>query len=135
MTPIPTCMRFSSRRDPHSTTIPSQEGNAMLDLLVRRGTLIDGTGAPSATADVGIGGGKIAAVGRVDEPARRTLDADGLWVTPGWVDVHTHYDGQVTWDPMLSPSCWHGVTTVVMGNCGVGFAPVRPGSHDYLIKL
>jgi N-acyl-D-aspartate/D-glutamate deacylase len=107
----------------------------MLDLLVRGGTLIDGTGRPRATGDVGLRGGKIAAVGRVDEPARRTIDADGLWVTPGWVDVHTHYDGQVTWDSLLTPSCWHGVTTVVMGNCGVGFAPVRPGSHDYLIKL
>ncbi len=107
----------------------------MLDLIVCGGTLIDGTGAPRATADLGIRGGKIVAVGRVDGPARRTLDADGLWVTPGWVDVHTHYDGQVTWDAMLSPSCWHGVTTVVMGNCGVGFAPVRPGSHEYLIKL
>ena len=107
----------------------------MLDLLVRGGTLIDGTGAPRATADVGIRGGRIVAVGRVDEPARRTIDADGLWVTPGWVDVHTHYDGQVTWDSLLTPSCWHGVTTVVMGNCGVGFAPVRPGSHEYLIKL
>jgi N-acyl-D-aspartate/D-glutamate deacylase len=107
----------------------------MLDLLVRGGTVIDGTGAPRAMSDVGIRGGKIVAVGRVDEPARRTLDADGLWVTPGWVDVHTHYDGQVTWDPLLTPSCWHGVTTVVMGNCGVGFAPVRPGSHEYLIKL
>jgi N-acyl-D-aspartate/D-glutamate deacylase len=107
----------------------------MLDLLVRGGTLIDGTGAPRATRDVGVRDGRIVAVGRVDEPARRTLDADGLWVTPGWVDVHTHYDGQVTWDSLLTPSCWHGVTTVVMGNCGVGFAPVRPGSHEYLIKL
>ncbi|MDH3686586.1 MAG: amidohydrolase family protein, partial [Myxococcales bacterium] len=69
------------------------------------------------------------------ESAQRELDADGLLVTPGWVDVHTHYDGQATWDDLLTPSCWHGVTTVVMGNCGVGFAPVRPGSHDYLIKL
>jgi N-acyl-D-aspartate/D-glutamate deacylase len=74
-------------------------------------------------------------VGRVSGAARREVDADGLLVTPGWVDVHTHYDGQATWDDLLSPSCWHGVTTVVMGNCGVGFAPVRPGSHDYLIKL
>jgi N-acyl-D-aspartate/D-glutamate deacylase len=107
----------------------------MLDLLVRGGTLIDGTGAPCATGDVGIRDGRIAAVGRIAEPARRTIDAGGLWVTPGWVDIHTHYDGQVTWDSLLTPSCWHGVTTVVMGNCGVGFAPVRPSSHEYLIKL
>src|SRR5436309_8806871 len=107
----------------------------MLDLLVRGGTLIDGTGAPRATGDVGIRGGKIAAVGRVDELARRTIDADGLWVTPGWVDIHTHYDGQATWDSLLSPSCWHGVTTIVMGNCGVGFAPVRPGDEGFLIAL
>ena len=107
----------------------------MLDLVLRGGILIDGTGAPARTADVGIREGRIVHVGRVDEPATRTLDADGLRVTPGWVDVHTHYDGQATWDALLTPSCWHGVTTVVMGNCGVGFAPVRPGSHDYLIRL
>jgi len=107
----------------------------MLDLAIRSGTVVDGSGGPSATADVGIRDGKVVAVGELDEPARRELDADGLLVTPGWVDVHTHYDGQATWDSLLTPSCWHGVTTVVMGNCGVGFAPVRPGAHDYLIKL
>ncbi len=107
----------------------------MLDLLVRGGTIVDGSGQPAAAGDVGIRDGRIVAVGRVDEPAREQLDADGLLVTPGWVDVHTHYDGQVTWDTLLTPSCWHGVTTVVMGNCGVGFAPVRPGAQEYLIKL
>jgi N-acyl-D-aspartate/D-glutamate deacylase len=107
----------------------------MLDLLIRGGTIVDGSGGAAFSGDVGIRGARIVSVGRVDESARRTLDADGLLVTPGWVDVHTHYDGQVTWDALLTPSCWHGVTTVVMGNCGVGFAPVRPGSHEYLIKL
>jgi N-acyl-D-aspartate/D-glutamate deacylase len=107
----------------------------MLDLIIRRGEVVDGTGAEARTADIGIADGRIVEVGRVSGATRRVVDADGLLVTPGWVDVHTHYDGQATWDDLLSPSCWHGVTTVVMGNCGVGFAPVRPGSHDYLIKL
>ncbi|HEU4427294.1 MAG TPA: amidohydrolase family protein, partial [Myxococcota bacterium] len=107
----------------------------MLDLVIRGGTIVDGSGGARFTGDVGVQGGRIAAVGRVDERGRRELDARGLLVTPGWVDVHTHYDGQATWDALISPSCWHGVTTVVMGNCGVGFAPVRPGTHDYLIKL
>jgi N-acyl-D-aspartate/D-glutamate deacylase len=105
------------------------------DLLIRGGTLIDGTGAPARTADVAVAGGRIVAVGRVSGFAKRTLDADGLTVTPGFVDIHTHYDGQVTWDAQLAPSSQHGVTTVVMGNCGVGFAPVRPDAHDFLIQL
>ena len=73
--------------------------------------------------------------GRVDGAAKRTIDADGLLVTPGFVDIHTHYDGQITWDPLLTPTCWHGVTTVVMGNCGVGFAPARRDSHAWLVGL
>jgi N-acyl-D-aspartate/D-glutamate deacylase len=107
----------------------------MHDLVIRGGTLIDGTGAPARTADVAVSEGRIREVGRVSGPARRTLDADGLAVTPGFVDIHTHYDGQATWDPLLAPSCYHGVTTLVMGNCGVGFAPVRPDQHDFLIAL
>ncbi len=105
------------------------------DLLIRGGTLVDGTGAPARSADVAIAGGRIVEVGRVSGTAARTLDAGGLTVTPGFVDIHTHYDGQVTWDSTLAPSSQHGVTTVVMGNCGVGFAPVRPDQHDFLIRL
>ena len=107
----------------------------MLDLVIRGGTIVDGTGDASFTGDVGVQGGRIVAVGKLAERGRRELDARGLLVTPGWVDVHTHYDGQATWDSLITPSCWHGVTTVVMGNCGVGFAPLRPGQNDYLIKL
>jgi N-acyl-D-amino-acid deacylase len=105
------------------------------DLLIRGGTLVDGTGAPARTADVAVQDGRIVEVGRITGAAKRTLEADGLTVTPGFVDIHTHYDGQVTWDSTLAPSSQHGVTTVVMGNCGVGFAPVRPGQHDFLIGL
>ena len=107
----------------------------MHDLVVRGGTVVDGTGAPSRTADVAITDGVITEVGRVTGEARQVVDADGALVTPGFVDVHTHYDGQATWDDQLSPSCWHGVTTVVMGNCGVGFAPVAPDRHEWLIGL
>ena len=105
------------------------------DVVVRGGTVIDGTGAPARQADVAIDGERISAIGRDVGDGRQTLDAGGLLVTPGWVDVHTHYDGQATWDSLLSPSCWHGVTTVVMGNCGVGFAPVAPDRHDWLVAL
>ncbi len=107
----------------------------MFDLLIKGGTLIDGTGAPARIADVAVADGTIVEVGKVDGAARDTIDADGLMVTPGWVDIHTHYDGQVTWDPLLTPSFWQGVTTAVMGNCGVGFAPAAPDSHEWLIGL
>jgi N-acyl-D-aspartate/D-glutamate deacylase len=107
----------------------------MHDLVVRGGTLIDGTGAAARSADVAVSDGRITEVGRVRGDARRTIDADGLAVTPGFVDIHTHYDGQATWDPQLAPSCFHGVTTLVMGNCGVGFAPVKPDQHGFLIEL
>lgn len=105
------------------------------DVIIRGGTVIDGTGQPGRTADVAISDGVIAAVGRVDEGGRREIDADGALVTPGFVDIHTHYDGQVTWDNQLQPSSTHGVTTALMGNCGMGFAPVRPTDHDQLIEL
>lgn len=107
----------------------------MLDLLIKGATVIDGTGAEPFVADVGVRDGRIVAVGQITEAARETVDAHGLWLTPGFVDIHTHYDGQVTWDANFTPSIYHGVTTLVMGNCGVGFAPVRPGHQDDLIKL
>jgi N-acyl-D-amino-acid deacylase len=105
------------------------------DLVIKGGTVVDGTGAPSRLADIAITDGRITEVGRVDGSARQVISADGALVTPGFVDIHTHYDGQITWDPLLTPSCWHGVTTVVMGNCGVGFAPASPDRHDWLIGL
>jgi N-acyl-D-aspartate/D-glutamate deacylase len=109
----------------------------MHDLVISAGLLVDGTGAAACAADVVIDGDLIV---EVCEPgtagrARRTVEADGLLVTPGFVDVHTHFDGQATWDPWLTPSSWHGVTTVVGGNCGVGFAPVRTGQEDWLVQL
>lgn len=107
----------------------------MLDIRITGGTIVDGTGGPSYVGDVGIKDGTIVAVGHVTEEASETIDAAGALVTPGWVDVHTHYDGQVTWDDVLEPSAANGVTTLVMGNCGVGFAPVRPDGHDSLIDL
>ena len=107
----------------------------MHDLLIQGGTVVDGSGATARTADVAVQGGLIAAVGHDLGPARQVVDARGLLVTPGFVDIHTHYDGQATWDASLTPSCWHGVTTAVFGNCGVGFAPVKPGARDYLINL
>ena len=105
------------------------------DMIIRGGTLVDGTGAPPRKGDIAINGDKIVAVGDVSGTAARELDATGMMVTPGWVDIHTHYDGQATWDPLMAPSSWHGVTTAVMGNCGVGFAPVRPDAHQFLIEL
>ena len=107
----------------------------MLDCLIKNGLVVDGTGQKPFLADVGIQAGRIAQIGNISEPAQETIDATGLWITPGFVDLHTHYDGQVTWDECFTPSVYHGVTTVVLGNCGVGFAPKRPGAEDDLVKL
>ena len=105
----------------------------MHDLVIRGGQVIDGTGTPARRADIAIDNGIITEVGDVKASGREEIDAAGALVAPGFVDIHTHYDGQVIWDPDISPSSWHGVTTIVMGNCGVGFAPVRPDRHDFLI--
>src|SRR6202790_3105311 len=105
------------------------------DLVVRGGTLVDGTGSDPFEADVAISEGKIVEVGRVLGNGREEIDARGKLVTPGFVDLHTHYDGQVNWDNALEPSSSHGVTTVLMGNCGIGFAPCRPSDHRRLIQL
>jgi N-acyl-D-amino-acid deacylase len=107
----------------------------MHDLVIRGGSIVDGSGDTAFTGDIAVEDGVITEVGRVGGPARRTIDGDGLTITPGFVDIHTHFDGQATWDPHLTPSCWHGVTTAILGNCGVGFAPVRPDDHQRLVEL
>jgi N-acyl-D-amino-acid deacylase len=107
----------------------------MHDLVIRGATLVDGTGAPAYPGDIAVEDGRIVEVGKVDGSAHRTINADGLLVTPGFVDIHTHYDGQATWDPHLTPSCWHGVTTAIFGNCGVGFAPVAQQDRQRLVEL
>ncbi|MFM8305113.1 MAG: N-acyl-D-amino-acid deacylase family protein [Actinomycetota bacterium] len=105
------------------------------DLVIRNGTVVDGTGAPPRVADVAVSGTRVIAVGEVDARGTREVDADGRLVTPGFVDIHTHLDAQLAWDPIASSSCWHGVTTIVVGNCGVTFAPVRPQDHGYLAAM
>ena len=107
----------------------------MHEISIRNGRIFDGTGVPEFTADIGIDGDRITAVGDDVGPGKREIDAVGKLVTPGWIDIHTHMDAQVSWDPNLDPSCYNGVTTVVMGNCGVGFAPVRPAERDWLLDL
>ena len=105
------------------------------DLVIRDGTVVDGSGGNPYIADIAVKGDRIVALGEVAGTGAEEIAAAGRIVTPGFVDVHTHYDGQITWENRLGPSSDHGVTTVVMGNCGVGFAPVRPGDHELVIKL
>ena len=105
------------------------------DLVIRGGTVVDGTGAAPMRADVAIDDERITAIGALDDRGRREIDADGAYITPGFVDVHTHLDAQVAWDPDATSSCWHGVTSVVLGNCGVAFAPVRKGEERWLAEL
>ena len=108
----------------------------MHDLLIRNGTVVDGTGRPSFVADVAVEGDRIVEVGNLGAgyPAWRSIDAEGRIVTPGFIDPHTHLDAQLFWDSLASPCCWHGITTVVVGNCGVTFAPVRPGDEERLAR-
>src|SRR3569833_3628925 len=115
---------------------PSRNRNrAMHVFVIRGGTIVAGTRTPATVGDVAIEGDRIAQDGGKAGPGKREVKADGRLVSPGWVDVHTHYDGQATWDPVLAPSSWHGVTTILFGNCGVGFAPVRPEHRNELIDL
>src|SRR3989440_2627877 len=106
----------------------------MLDLLIKNGSVIDGTGAPARRADIAVSNGKITGIGRISDAAKRTIDASDLVVAPGFIDPHTHYDAQICWDGALTPSSWHGVTTVVMGNCGVGIAPCKPAAREIAMR-
>ena len=105
------------------------------DLVIRGGTVVDGTGSEPKTADVAIDGDTVVAVGEVELSGAKEIDATGKLVTPGFVDIHTHLDAQLGWDPLGSSSCWHGVTSVVLGNCGVTFAPVKSGDQDFLAEM
>jgi N-acyl-D-aspartate/D-glutamate deacylase len=105
------------------------------DVLIKNGTVVDGTGREPVRADVAVEKDRIAAIGKLNGSAARVIDAEGAQVTPGFIDIHTHLDAQICWDPLATSPCWHGVTSVVMGNCGVTFAPCKPEDREYLAKL
>src|SRR5262249_56896020 len=123
-----------ARRAPRSWTWDEEREKTVLDVNIVGGSVVDGRGAARRRADVGIRDGHVVAIGDVDETAARTVDADGLVVAPGFVDIHTHYDAQAFWDPALTPSPLHGVTTIVGGNCGFTIAPLAAGEADYLMR-
>src|SRR5437016_1658415 len=114
--------------------MPLEEDSMAYDLLIKNGMVVDGTGAPARQADVAITGGAIAEIGRVSGGAATVIDADGLVVAPGFIDPHTHYDAQICWDGAVTPSSWHGVTSVIMGNCGVGIAPCKPKAREIAMR-
>ncbi len=105
------------------------------DLIIRNGRIIDGSGMPSFNGDVAVKDGKIAEVGRFSGTAGRVIDVDGLVISPGFIDNHTHYDAQILWDPLCTSTCWHGVTSIVMGNCGLAMAPAKPKDSDTLLRM
>ena len=126
--PGPRAHRVGTLREPSPYAAQATEGYVFAmthDLVIRGGTIVDGTGRAGFAGDVAIDGDRIVEIGDVSGGAERTIDADGALVTPGFVDIHTHLDAQLAWDPDATSSCWHGVTSVVLGNCGVTFAPVR----------